>query len=246
MKILGVIPARYDSQRLPGKPLADIHGKSLISRVFEQAIKAKMPDKIIVATDDDRIKIECEKSGAECRMTSKSHPSGTDRIAEIMRIYKDYDVYVNIQGDMPFIPPDYIDILCSAFQEPDVAIATLVTACDDENILRSSASIKVVSNVYGYALYFSRSVVPFARSAKPNYLRHIGVYAYTRAALAQISELKPSPLELTESLEQLRWLENGMKISVLNVKEDTPSVDTPEDLAYAREYAADLGRFGFQ
>ena len=246
MKILGVIPARYDSQRLPGKPLADILGKSLILRVYEQAIRAKMPDKIIIATDDERIKSECEKSGAECRMTLKSHPSGTDRIAEIMRIYKDFDVYLNIQGDMPFIPPDYIDILCNAFQEPDVAIATLVTNCDDESILRSSASIKVVCDVRGYALYFSRSIVPFARSTKPSYLRHIGVYAYTRAALAQISELKPSPLEMAESLEQLRWLENGMKISVLNVKADTPSVDTPEDLIYACEYAANLGRFGFQ
>ncbi len=240
MKILGVIPARYDSQRLPGKPLADICGKSLILRVYEQAVKAESPTKIIVATDDERIQLECRMAGAECVMTSKSHPSGTDRIAEVMRANEDFDVFVNIQGDMPFIPPKYIDMLCNAFQNSDVSIATLVTRADDEKLLQSPASIKVVRDHQGFALYFSRSVIPFARSEKPRYLRHIGIYAYTRDALSKISKLPPSSLELAESLEQLRWLENGMKIYAIEAPEDTPSIDTADDLIFAREYAANF------
>ncbi|MCS7085705.1 MAG: 3-deoxy-manno-octulosonate cytidylyltransferase [Bacteroidia bacterium] len=241
MRYLGVIPARYDSQRLPGKPLADIAGKPMVIRVYEQAIRARSPHKIIVATDDERIRTVCESAGIECVLTGKSHPSGTDRIAEVMRtLYADFDVYINIQGDMPFIPPNHIDTLCGAFRNPDVSIATLITPCLDENVLRSSASIKVVRRNDGFALYFSRSVVPFGKNPTSPRFRHIGVYAYTRNALSTIASLAPSMLEISESLEQLRWLENGMSIYTLVVPEDTPSVDTPEDLEYARAYAAKL------
>jgi 3-deoxy-manno-octulosonate cytidylyltransferase (CMP-KDO synthetase) len=237
MKCLGVIPARYDSQRLPGKPLADIGGMSLIARVYKQAIKSVFLDDLMVATDDDRIALECKNIGAKYIMTSKLHPSGTDRIGEVRLIHSDFDVYVNIQGDMPFIPPDYIDLLCQSFDDTDVSIATLITHCDDLSIVNSSASIKVVTDLSANALYFSRSPIPYPRSVNYGYKRHIGIYAYRGSALDIITRLSPSPLERTESLEQLRWLENGLRIRTISVPHDTPSVDTSEDLDLARKYA---------
>ena len=230
MKFLGIIPARYDSTRFPGKPLVIIKGKSMIHRVYEQASKSKSLSKVIVATDDERIFSHVKKIGGEVMMTSSKHRCGTDRCAEVSKKIKS-DVVINIQGDEPFINPKQIDLVAKCFANKNVRIATLAKKCDDESELKSANTIKVVFDKNKKAIYFSRHQVPFNRNnSKIIYYKHIGIYAYRSAVLEKLTKLKPSPLELAESLEQLRWIENGYNIHVNLTTFETFSVDSPEDM----------------
>ncbi len=240
MKAVGIIPARFNSTRFPGKPLADIRGKTMIRRVYEQAEKCHALAGVFVATDDERIIAEVNSFGGNAIMTSPKHTSGTDRCFEVLeKIGKDkYEVVVNIQGDEPFIHPEQIDKVVTCFHgKSHVQIATLAHQIADSRDLINPGIVKIVRNVKGEALYFSRSPIPFIREAKNSdwtkfftYLKHIGIYAYRSDVLEKIVKLPPSSLEKAESLEQLRWLENGYAITVeLTDKESFP-VDYPEDL----------------
>jgi 3-deoxy-manno-octulosonate cytidylyltransferase (CMP-KDO synthetase) len=233
--IIGIIPARFASSRFPGKPLVDIGGKSMIQRVYEQAQKSAQLDRILVATDDDRIASVVLGFGGEVRMTRADHPSGTDRCAEVAQVEKlsENDVIINIQGDEPFIAPEQIDALCNLFKNAEVHLATLYKSFTAEEESLNPNSIKLVTDVYGRALYFSRSVIPFLRSGetRPVALKqHIGIYGYRAGVLGKISALQPSKLEQTEMLEQLRWLENGYTIHTACSEFASHSIDTPDDL----------------
>lgn len=237
--ILGIIPARYASTRFPGKPLADIQGKTMIQRVYEQAIQSKTLHQVIVATDDARIVEHVQAIGGMVVMTMSEHPSGTDRCAEVARLFPDAEVIVNIQGDEPFIQPEQIDLLVSTLlNSQHNSIATLAKKITDPEVLDNPNTVKVVfSEMTATAIYFSRHAIPFARGVAAAarlehcaYYKHIGLYAYRRQALEKIALLSPSPLELAESLEQLRWLENGLQIAVGITDLETTSVDTPEDV----------------
>ena len=224
MRFIGIIPARYASTRFPGKPLADMDGKSMIQRVYEQ-VKDTV-DAVYVATDDQRIEQAVKNFGGNVVMTSDKHKSGTDRCYEAyQKVGEDFDVVINIQGDEPFIQPKQIETIKNCFTDNSVQIATLVKPFrpddDFEKVLFNPNSPKVVINRNQEAMYFSRSVIPYIRGKHfsewlPNhtYYKHIGMYAYRADVLAQITNLPQSPLELAESLEQLRWLENGYKIKV--------------------------------
>ena len=240
-KIIGIIPARYASSRFPGKPLADVLGKPMIQRVYEQAMKA-LP-LVFVATDDKRIEDTVKGFNGKVIQTSPDHQSGTDRIAEAVRKITNmtdetYDVVVNIQGDEPFIQPDQLKLLVSCFSnETDTQIATLVRKVTDNEDVFNENYPKVAINYRNEALYFSRSPIPFLRNKEQNnwaaehiYYKHLGIYAYRSDILEAITRLKPSTLELAESLEQNRWLENGYKITVAVTDQENLSVDTPEDL----------------
>jgi 3-deoxy-manno-octulosonate cytidylyltransferase (CMP-KDO synthetase) len=242
MKLIGIIPARYASTRFPGKPLVDIQGKSMIQRVYEQTSKAELLKRVIVATDDQRIKEEVEKFDGEVISTSSEHPSGTDRCNEVLQRLKDKgehpDAIINIQGDEPFIQPAQIDLLCSCFDKKDVFIATLAKKITSIEELFSTTVNKVLVDMNGNALYFSRTAIPHLKNVpekdwlnKFSFLKHIGIYGYRAETLEAISRLSPSPLEKAELLEQLRWLENGYKIHVEETQMDSISVDTPEDLS---------------
>ncbi len=245
MKFIVVIPARYASQRFPGKPLAMLGGKPVIQRVYEQAIKA-IPD-VYVATDDKRIAEAVSSFGGNVVMTSPNHKSGTDRIEEaIQKIGGNYDVVINIQGDEPFVASSQIETLCSCFEDEGTQIATLgkpFLADQDINALDSPNSPKIVTDLNGYALYFSRSVIPYQRNVEHShwletctYYKHLGLYAYRRNVLEKITKLPQSPLEIAESLEQLRWLQNGYKIKVGTTNIETVGIDTPEDLNRAEAF----------
>lgn len=245
MKFIGIIPARYASTRFPGKPLADMAGKPMIQRVYEQVQHTL--DAVFVATDDSRIEIAVKQFGGNAVMTSDRHRSGTDRCYEAFcKVGESYDVIVNIQGDEPFIRPEQIELIKNCFSDPYTQIVTLAKAFrsddDFETALFNPNSPKVVLNKHNEALYFSRSVIPYIRGKKhtewlPNhtYYKHIGLYAYRADTLGEITRLPQSPLELAESLEQLRWLENGYKIKVGITDMETIGIDTPEDLAKALE-----------
>jgi len=235
MKIIGIIPARYSATRLPGKPLADICGKPLIQYVYEQARKSKLLEDVIVATDDERILKAVEGFGGKAVMTSPTHPSGTDRCAEVARQI-DCDFVINIQGDEPLIPPQVIDKVAEALMESDEEIpmtsaATLANKEEREN----SNVVKVVTDQKGIALYFSRSPIPFYRNPVAPTLRHIGIYGYRKDFLLKFVSLPQTPLEKTESLEQLRALEHGFKIKIVLVDYSPVGVDTPEDLERVRK-----------
>jgi 3-deoxy-manno-octulosonate cytidylyltransferase (CMP-KDO synthetase) len=245
LKFIGIIPARYASTRFPGKPLADIGGKSMIQRVYEQASKAL--DTVMVATDDQRIFDAVIAFGGKVVMTSDQHRNGTDRCYEALtKVEDNFDVVINIQGDEPFVHPEQIAELKKCFDDAGTQIATLVkpfSADDDFEALFNANSPKVVFNVSREALYFSRSIIPYYRNAghaewlkKQTYYKHIGMYAYRSQVLAEITRLPQSPLELAESLEQLRWLENGYKIKVGITDTETIAIDTPEDLVRANEW----------
>lgn len=237
MKILCVIPARYASTRLPGKPLADIAGKPMIQRVYERASCAQRPSQVIVATDHQLVYDAVRKFGGNVLMTSPDHPTGTDRLAEVAAHYPDVDVIINVQGDEPLIAPAIIDQLAGTFDhDPDLAMATLATVMDASEYHQPSA-VKVVTNLAGDALYFSRSLLPYPRvsTGQPVY-KHIGIYAYRRDFLLAYAKLSPTPLERTESLEQLRALEHGYRIKVLITDFKAIGVDTPEDLARVNAY----------
>lgn len=244
MKVVAIIPARFASTRFPGKPLADIGGKSMIRRVIDRASAVHAFAEVIVATDDERIATHVKEYGAKAVMTSAEHPSGTDRCLEAMEILApDADVVVNVQGDEPFVEATQLEALIGLMQAPDVEIATLRIKITDPITLHDPNKVKVVVNQNGRALYFSRHAIPYQKSVPEeywlnnfNYFKHIGLYAYRSDVLRKICSLKPSPLELAESLEQLRWLENGYAIHVAETDLETPAIDTPGDLVNAQKY----------
>jgi len=238
MKIIGIIPARYASTRFPAKPLVDIAGKSMIERVYLQAKKSKTLTDVVVATDDERIFLHVKSFGGKVVMTSEMHQSGTDRCFEAVNTFcPDADLVINIQGDEPFIQPEQIDLVASCFRSADTQIATLVKIIKTEEELFNVNIPKVALNGQKEAMLFSRQTIPAIRGKEQQewlknftFYKHIGIYAYRTSILNEITRLKPSSLELAESLEQLRWLENGYKIKVELTDFESVAVDTPEDL----------------
>ena len=242
MKFIGIIPARYASTRFPGKPLADMKGKYMIQRVYEQA--CKVLDRVCVATDDERIFNAVQSFGGQVVMTSERHRSGTDRCFEAYtNLGGGEEVVINIQGDEPFIKPEQIESLIACFDSPQTQIATLVRpfeATEGYEALANPNSPKVVMNERHEALYFSRSIIPYLRGVEPEqwlsrhvYYKHIGMYGYRADVLGEITRLPQSSLELTESLEQLRWLQNGYTVKVGITTQETIGIDTPADLQKA-------------
>ena len=245
MKLIAIIPARYASSRFPGKPLAQLGGKPVIRRVYEQVTQV-IPE-AVVATDDERIARAVEAFGGRAVMTSAAHRSGTDRCWEAYRkLGAEYDVVINVQGDEPFIRPDQIETIMRCFDDPNTQIATLVRPFTEEDglaALENPNSPKVVLDAESHAIYFSRSVIPYLRGvdrsewlARHTFYKHIGMYAFRVGALAEVTALPQSTLEKAESLEQLRWLENGYRIGVGLTRTETIGIDTPEDLAAAEEF----------
>ncbi len=241
MRVLALIPARFASTRFPGKPLADIGGQTMIQRVMAQARLATVA-RVVVATDDARIADHVRSFGGEVVLTRPEHPSGTDRVAEAYAALGEaYDVIVNIQGDEPFIQPAQIDAVVECFQrDPTAEIATLIRRIDSLENLFSPHIVKCVPDALGHALLFSRQPLPYQRDHPQTewlhhypYWQHVGLYAYRPATLARITALPPSGLEMAESLEQLRWLENGFRIHVAVTAQASIGIDTPEDLARA-------------
>ena len=232
MKVVCVIPARYSSTRLPGKPLADIAGKPMIQHVWERAKQARRPDEVIVATDHEQVFNAVRAFGGQAVMTSPRHLTGTDRLAEVAARLDDVEIIVNVQGDEPLIAPEVIDQLAGVLAgAPDLVMATLATTLAEEEF-HIPGVVKVVTDLAGYALYFSRSLIPYPRSRSPEtgFYKHIGIYAYRRDFLRKFAALPPTPLEKAESLEQLRALEHGYRIKVLKTAFQSVGVDTPEDL----------------
>src|SRR5882757_8056609 len=241
MQILGIIPARFESTRFPGKPLVDIAGKSMIQRVYEQAKKCIHLTEVIVATDDTRIYDHVLNFGGVAIMTSAEHQSGTDRCAEVALQHLQYNVIINIQGDEPYIDPEQISKLAACFNNADTQLATLVKKIKNEQELFNVNSPKVVINNLSEAVYFSRSPLPHIRSQEQQdwlshftYFKHIGIYGYRADILQEITKLPVSSLEKAESLEQLRWIENGYRIKVAETELETYAIDTPEDLEKLR------------
>jgi 3-deoxy-manno-octulosonate cytidylyltransferase (CMP-KDO synthetase) len=238
MRIIGIIPARFASSRFPGKPLIDIGGKSMIQRVYEQSKKSKLLYDVVVATDDTRIEEHVKNFGGSVIMTSESHQSGTDRCFEAIQKYNaSADVVINIQGDEPFIHPEQIDLVASCFASPNTEIATLVKKITTNEELFNNNTPKVLLNKNKEAICFSRQTIPYIRGKQEHewlgnftFYKHIGIYAYRTAILAEITALKQSSLELAEALEQLRWIENGYKIKVEITGFESIAVDVPEDL----------------
>ena len=239
MRFVGIIPARFASTRFPGKPLVDIGGKSMIQRVYEQV--SKVLADVYVATDDQRIFDAVLAFGGRAIMTSDQHKSGTDRCYEAYsKLSGNFDVVINVQGDEPFIQPEQIETLKDCFKSTETEIATLAkrfTEMDGFEALNNPNSPKLVVNKSDEAMYFSRSIIPFRRGAETadwillnTYLKHVGIYAYRADVLRQLTQLEQSPLEISESLEQLRWLENGFRIKVGYTDVETVGIDTPEDL----------------
>ena len=241
MKFTAIIPARYASTRFPGKPLAILGGKTVIQRVYEQAVSVL--DDAYVATDDKRILQTVEAFGGRAVMTRSDHKSGTDRIEEAAtKIGTTADVIINIQGDEPFIHPSQIETLCRLFDDPQTQIGTLGKRFESMEAVENPNSPKIVTDVKGFALYFSRSVIPFIRGRQRDewfgqypFLKHLGIYAYRREVLGEITKLPQSSLEIAESLEQLRWLQNGYRIRVGETNIETVGIDTPEDLQRAEQ-----------
>jgi 3-deoxy-manno-octulosonate cytidylyltransferase (CMP-KDO synthetase) len=242
LKILGIIPARLASTRFPAKALADIGGKSMVRRVYEQASAAQKLDKVIVATDHEDISRHVEDFGGKAVMTSPAHPSGTDRCQEALQAQAEaYDYVINIQGDEPFIHPGTIDELASLL-DGKVPLATLVNRVKDTDTLFSPTIMKVVFNARHEALYFSRECIPYLRGIEKEewlrhhaYYKHVCIYAYRADTLKEVTDLPLSNLEKAESLEQLRWLENGYPIKIGITKHESISIDTQEDLQRAKK-----------
>ena len=231
MKSLGVIPARFASTRFPGKPLVDIRGKTMIQRVYEQARLSTL-DKIVVATDDERIAEEVTRFGGKYVMTALTHQSGTDRCAEVVKNLPGYDIVINIQGDEPFIDPSQINLVRDCFNDESVQLATLIKEIHNNEELFNPNIPKVVIGHQQQALYFSRHPIPYLRNTtiSHQFYKHIGIYGYKTATLLEITQLIPSSLELAESLEQLRWIENGYQIQTKLTTIETIAIDTPSDL----------------
>lgn len=237
MNVLGVIPARYESSRFPGKPLVDIAGKSMIQRVYEQCLKSNLINKLIVATDDQRIADHVRLFGGNVTLTSNKHQSGTDRCAEVANNSPEFDILINIQGDEPMINPNQIDLLCKCFENPQASIATLVKKINTNEELFNENTPKVILNKNNEAVFFSRTAIPFIRAkAKENWIeyytfyKHIGIYGFRTETLKNLSKLPISDLELAEALEQLRWIENGYRIYTAITDIESQAIDTPQDL----------------
>lgn len=237
MKILGIIPARFASTRLPGKPLVNLAGKTMIKRVYQQALKANLINHLVVATDDERIVAEVESFGGNVILTSTLHQSGTDRCAEVAEKIPSYDVVINIQGDEPLINPAQINLLASCFNSPNTSIATLVKKIETYDELHNFGTPKVVLNQQLEAIYFSRQALPHLRDipttdwlTQHTFYKHIGIYGFLTSTLLSVSKLPASPLEKMEMLEQLRWIENGHKIKVAITDLESISVDSVEDV----------------
>ncbi len=244
MKFIAIIPARYASTRFPGKPLAMLGGKPVIQRVYEQAVSI-LPE-AYVATDDERIWQAVHQFGGRAIMTRSDHRSGTDRIEEAAeKIGTDADVIINIQGDEPFVQSSQIETLMHLFDAPETQIGTLGKRFENMEAVQNPNSPKIVCDRRGFALYFSRSIIPFVRGQEQQtwltnypFLKHLGIYAYRREALREVTQLPQSPLEVAESLEQLRWLENGYRIRVGLTEVETVGIDTPDDLQRAETFLA--------
>jgi 3-deoxy-manno-octulosonate cytidylyltransferase (CMP-KDO synthetase) len=233
--IWAVIPARYAATRLPGKPLVQLAGKSMIQRVWEQVSRAKKIAKVVVATEDERIRAAVQAFGGEAVMTRADHRTGTDRIAEVA-VAAHADIFINVQGDEPLISPDAVDELASAIAEDEtVQLATLAVPLQNPKDIMDPNIVKVVLDFNGDALYFSRAPIPWVRdtanAVHARHLKHLGLYAYRREALLDYRTLPPGDLERVEQLEQLRWMENGYKMRVAETEHDSVSVDVPEDVA---------------
>ncbi|MCX7862014.1 MAG: 3-deoxy-manno-octulosonate cytidylyltransferase [Bacteroidales bacterium] len=245
MKIVAIIPARYASSRFPGKPLVNIAGKSMIQRVYEQT--SLVFDRVYVATDDERIYTHLCNLSYNVVLTANSHQSGTDRIAEAIDIitkneHQSFEIVVNVQGDEPFIQPEQLKKVVQPFYNSETQISTLIKKITTEEELFDINKPKVVVDNFGKAIYFSRHPIPFLRNSEKkfwhlqhNYYKHIGLYAYKTEILKQITALSPSKLELAESLEQLRWIQNGYMITVVETDIETISIDTPDDLSKINE-----------
>ncbi|MBP5540215.1 MAG: 3-deoxy-manno-octulosonate cytidylyltransferase [Bacteroidales bacterium] len=249
MKVLAVIPARYASTRFPGKPLAELGGESIISRVYRRVCRTESVDDVMVATDDERI---CDHVESFCEegavmMTSDQHRSGTDRCGEVVqRLERQgyaYDVILNVQGDEPFVEPSQLEALIGVFENPEVQIATLATPITSTDELLSPNNVKVARATDGHALYFSRQPIPYRRGIdvehwldKGEYLKHVGIYAFRADVLPELCRLGSTPLEEAEKLEQLRWLEAGYPIHVAMTNHANIGIDTPDDLAAAEKY----------
>lgn len=242
MKFIGIIPARYASTRFPGKPLALLGGKPVIQHVYEKV--AESLKTAYVATDDERIYDTVKAFGGNVVMTRKDHKSGTDRIEEaIEKIGGEWDVVVNVQGDEPFVDKSQLDTICHCFDDATTQIATLGKPFTSMEAVNNPNSPKIVVDNQGFAMYFSRSVIPFVRGKEPSewlqhypFLKHLGIYAYRKEVLKEVTQLPQSSLEIAESLEQLRWLQNGYKIKVGTTDIETVGIDTPEDLQRAEEF----------
>jgi 3-deoxy-manno-octulosonate cytidylyltransferase (CMP-KDO synthetase) len=236
--IAGIIPARYASTRFPGKPLADILGKTMIQRVYEQAYKSKLLNKVVVATDDDRIFAHVKSFGGNAVMTSPHHASGTDRCLKALRLLDEsYDYVINIQGDEPLIEAAQIDELAAALQDQSIELATQMIKVSDHHLLFNPSEVKIVVNENMEAMYFSRLPIPYLKGWQESewhvhhtYYRHAGMYAYRTDVLEKITKLPVSSLESAESLEQLRWLQHGFKIKCIITNYESLCVDTPEDI----------------
>jgi 3-deoxy-manno-octulosonate cytidylyltransferase (CMP-KDO synthetase) len=239
MRVLGIIPARYGSTRFPGKPLALIHGKPMIQRVYERAVSATCLDKVVVATDDERISKVVSSFGGRFVMTSASHESGTDRCAEVLsKKPESFDVIINIQGDEPYISTDQIEQVADCFKDPKTELATLVKRISDKQELFNKNIPKVVTDDNGWALYFSRNLVPFCKEEEIEqyishglFLKHIGIYGYRAEVLPHLTMLSRPPIEKAESLEQLRWLHHGYRIRTAVTSSENLAVDVPGDIA---------------
>jgi 3-deoxy-manno-octulosonate cytidylyltransferase (CMP-KDO synthetase) len=236
-RIVAVIPARYQSTRLPGKPLELIDGRPMVAHVYERATRARLVEAVIVATDDERVARAVERFGGTAVMTSPAHATGTDRVAEVARVLES-DVVVNVQGDEPLIAPEAIDAAVAPLaQSAGELVSTLRRRIEDARDLDNPSVVKVVVDRDGYALYFTRSHVPFVRSGEgaPERWRHLGLYAYRRGFLLRLAEWAKTPLERAEGLEQLRILEHGHRIRTVETTADAIGVDTPEDLERVRQ-----------
>ena len=239
MKFIGIIPARYASTRFPGKPLALLGGKPVIQHVYEKV--AAVLEAAYVATDDERIYDVVKSFGGQVVMTRTDHKSGTDRIEEaIEKIGGEWDVVVNVQGDEPFVAKSQLDTICHCFDDPTTQIATLGKPFESMEAVQNPNSPKIVVDNMGFAMYFSRSVIPYVRGKEKSswlthypFLKHLGIYAYRKDVLRQVTQLPQSSLEIAESLEQLRWLQNGFKIKVGTTDVETVGIDTPQDLERA-------------
>jgi 3-deoxy-manno-octulosonate cytidylyltransferase (CMP-KDO synthetase) len=239
MNIIGIVPARFGSVRFPGKPLVDINGKSMVQRVYEQSKKASSLSHVVIATDDERIFNHVKDFGGDAILTSPQHQSGTDRCAEVINKIgmSSWDAVINIQGDEPYIHPEQIDLLCSTFDEDETSISTLVKKISSSDELFNHNNVKVILNKKKQAIYFSRSPIPYSRNfpeqewlRHSTYYKHVGIYGYRTATLMEISQLAKTNLEITESLEQLRWIENGYVIRAEITSLESVAIDTPDDL----------------
>lgn len=247
MKTIGIIPARFSSTRFPGKPLAMIGDKSMIQRVFTRAKQSSL-DQVIIATDSNKIKKHVESFGGKAQLTSEDHQTGTERCEEVSSsLDNEYDVVINIQGDEPFIEPYQINLIIDSFEDNRVDISTLIEKFSNLDDILSPGTAKVVKDNNSFAVFFSRSIIPFPHNIKQDrwledcvFYNHVGIYGYRTKVLKEIVKLPANNIELTESLEQLRWLLNGYRIKVIETQYNGIQVDTPADLERAREFLNNL------